>query len=125
MNISLKGLTLPKTELKTDYWHYDRDGEKLGTIFIHIVIESFTKGYSIFENHAGSEKGYFITTNGEHIPLAKYENREKYKAGDKSKIVHIPDLILIDFGRNEIINIEGKKYKFREDGIKNLKIMIL
>lgn len=121
LNISLKGLTLPKTELKTDYWHYDRDGEKLGTIFIHIVIESFTKGYSIFENHAGSEKGYFITADGEHIPLAKYENREKYKAGDKSKIVHIPDLILIDFGRNEIINIEGKKYRFRKDGIKKLK----
>ena len=121
LNISLKGLTLPKTELKINYWYYDRDGEKLGTIFIHIVVESFTKGYSIFENHAGSEKGYFITADGEHIQLAKYENREKYKAGDKSKIVHIPDLILIDFGRSEIINIEGKKYRFRKDGIKKLE----
>jgi hypothetical protein len=121
LNINLKDLTLPKTELKTDYWHYDREGEKLGTIFIHIVVESFTKGYSIFENHAGSEKGYFITAKGEHIPLAKYEDREKYKAGDKSKIIPIPDLILIDFGRSEVINIEGKKYKFRKDGIKELK----
>lgn len=85
------------------------------------MIESFTKGYSIFENHAESEKGYFITADGEHIPLAKYENREKYKTGDKSKIIHIPDLILIDFGRSEIINVEGKKYKFRKDGIKKLK----
>ncbi|MDR3257076.1 MAG: hypothetical protein LBT18_05520 [Endomicrobium sp.] len=88
LNIALKGLTLPKAELKTNYWHYDKEGEKLGTIFIHTVVESFTKGYSVFENHAGSEKGYFITAKGEHIPLAKYENKEKYKAGDKSKIIH-------------------------------------
>jgi hypothetical protein len=121
LNIALEGLKLPKVDLQTDYWHYDKEGEKLGTIFIHIVVESFTEGYSIFENHAGSEKGYFITVEGEHIPLAKYENKKKYKAGDKSKIIHIPDLILIDFGRNEVINIEGKKYKFRKDGIKELK----
>ncbi|MDR3258400.1 MAG: hypothetical protein LBT51_02135, partial [Fusobacteriaceae bacterium] len=121
LNIGLKDLTIPKAELKTNYWHYDREGEKLGTIFIHTVVESFTKGYSIFENHAGSEKGYFITAEGEHISLAKYEDKEKYKAGDKSKIIHIPDLILIDFGRSEVINIEGKKYQFRKQGIRELK----
>ncbi|WP_374128703.1 hypothetical protein [Candidatus Endomicrobiellum agilis] len=121
LNIKLKGLNLPKAELYQDYWHYDKNGEKLGTIFIHIVVESFTKGYSIFENHAGSEKGYFITAKGEHIPLAKYSDRVKYKAGNKDKIVRIPDLILIDFGRSEIINIEGKKYQFRKNGIEKLK----
>ncbi|MCA6072597.1 MAG: hypothetical protein LE178_03560 [Endomicrobium sp.] len=121
LKIQLKGLVLPKAELYSDYWHYDKDGEKLGTIFVHIVVESFTKGYSIFENHAGSEKGYFITAKGDHIPLAKYSERAKYKAGDKDKIIHIPDLILIDFGRSEVINIEGKKYKFRQEGIKELE----
>jgi hypothetical protein len=93
LNVALEGLKLPKVDLQTDYWHYDKEGEKLGTIFIHIVVESFTEGYSIFENHAGSEKGYFITLEGEHIPLAKYENKKKYKVGDKNKIIHIPDLI--------------------------------
>jgi len=34
--------------------------------------------------------------------------------------VHIPDLILIDFGRSEVINIEGKKYAFRNNGIAEL-----
>jgi hypothetical protein len=121
LNISLKGLKLPNADLKSDYWHYDKEGEKLGTIFIHTLVESFTKGYSIFENHAGSEKGYFITAEGEHIPLAKYQNREKYKTVDKSQIIHIPDLILIDFGRSEVINIEGKKYQFRQNGIKELQ----
>ena len=40
------------------------EGEKLGTIFIHLVVENFTTGYSIFENHAGCEKSYFITKEG-------------------------------------------------------------
>lgn len=120
IGISLKGLTVPKAEMNNDYWKYDTDGEKLGTIFIHLVVENFTQGYSIFENHAGCEKGYFITKKGEHIPLEKYKDREKYKGGDKEQIVHIPDLILIDFGRSEVINVEGKKYAFRKNGIAEL-----
>lgn len=120
LDISLRGLTIPKAEMNKDYWKYDTDGEKLGTIFIHIVVENFTKGYSIFENHAGCEKGYFITKSGDHIPLEKYKDRTKYKAGDKEQIIHIPDLILIDFGRNEVINVEGKKYSFRQNGIDEL-----
>ncbi|HBK82910.1 MAG TPA: hypothetical protein DDZ41_04825 [Flavobacterium sp.] len=121
LRISLQGLTIPKAEMSNDYWKYDTDGEKLGTIFIHLVVENFTQGYSIFENHAGCEKGYFITKKGEHIPLEKYKDREKYKGGDKEQIVHIPDLILIDFGRSEVINIEGKKYAFRKNGIAELE----
>jgi hypothetical protein len=120
LNISLQGLVIPQAELKANYWKYDLEGEKLGTIFVHLVVENFTEGYSIFENHAGSEKGYFITKEGDAIPLAKYKDRAKYKGGDKTEIIHIPDLILIDFGRNEVINIEGKRYKFRKDGIAEL-----
>jgi hypothetical protein len=120
LGISLQDLEIPQAELNVNYWEYNTEGEKLGTIFIHLVVENFTQGYSIFENHAGSEKGYFITKEGEAIPLAKYKDREKYKAGDKEQIIHIPDLILIDFGRSEVINIEGKKYKFRSQGIAEL-----
>ena len=120
LGISLQGLIVPKAEMNNDYWKYDTDGEKLGTIFIHLVVENFTQGYSIFENHAGCEKGYFITKKGEHIPLEKYKDREKYKSGNKEQIVHIPDLILIDFGRSEVINVEGKKYAFRKNGIAEL-----
>lgn len=120
LNISLEGLKIPSAALNPTYWKYETEGEKLGTIFIHLVVESFTQGYSIFENHAGSEKGYFITKEGEAIPLAKYKDREQYKGGDKEQIIHIPDLILIDFGRNEVINVEGKKYKFRKNGIEEL-----
>ncbi len=120
LKISLQNLEVPEAEIHANYWEYDTEGEKLGTIFIHLVVENFTNGYSIFENHAGCEKGYFITKEGEAIPLAKYKDREQYKAGDKEQIIHIPDLILIDFGRTEVINIEGKKYKFRSKGIAEL-----
>lgn len=121
LGIKLDGLAIPVIKPKLDYWHYDMLGEKLGTIFIHLVVDSFTDGYSIFENHAGCEKGYFVTPEGEHIPLAKYEDRDAYKAGNKDKIIHIPDLVLVDPANNEIINIEGKKYERRSYGIEELK----
>lgn len=120
LNLSLDGLNMPSATMKNDYWKYDTDGEKLGTIFIHLVVENFTTGYSIFENHAGCEKGYFIPLKGEPIPLEKYKDRAAYKGGDKEQIVHIPDLILIDFDRSEVINVEGKKYAFRQNGINEL-----
>jgi len=121
LNISLKTLKVPKAEMQKNYWKYDKEGEKLGTIFIHLVVENFTKGYSIFENHAGSEKGYFIPLKGEPIPLAKYKDREKYKAGNKSEIINIPDLVLIDLSNKIVIDIEGKKYQFRKNGIIELE----
>ncbi len=120
LKLELKNLTIPNAELNKNYWGYETKGEKLGTIFIHIVVESFTTGYSIFENHAGCEKSYFISKDGEPIQLKKYSDRERYEAGDKTKIINIPDLILIDFDRMEIINIEGKKYKFKQQGINEL-----
>jgi len=121
LNIQIDGLKLPDVDIDEEYWHYETESEKLGTIFIHLTTENFTNGYAIFENHAGCEKGYFITKDGEPIPLEKYSDREAYKMGDKSKIISIPDLILIDPKRYEIINIEGKKYKFKYKAIKELK----
>ncbi len=120
LNIEFDGLSRVSPTIKKSYWHYEVEGEKLGTIFIHLVVENFTKGASLFENHAGCEKGYFITKSGKPIALEKYKDRAKYKNGDKSQIIHIPDLILIDFDKSEIINIEGKKYKFRTNGIEEL-----
>ena len=120
LDISLQGLKIPQAKMNANYWKYDIDGEKLGTIFIHLVVENFANGMSIFENHAGCEKGYFITAQGEPIPLAKYTNREEYKAGNKSAIINIPDLVLIDLSNKIIIDVEGKKYQFRHNGIAEL-----
>jgi hypothetical protein len=120
LSVSLLGLIIPSFKPPTNYWKYETDGEKLGTIFIHLVVENFTLSRAIFENHAGCEKGYFICDNGDHIPLAKYKNVSKYKAGDKSQIIYIPDLLLIDLEKREVINIEGKQYVHRKNGIDEL-----
>lgn len=120
LNIGLDGLTVPRATLPEDYWHYEIQGEKLGTIFIHLVVENFTESYSIFENHAGCEKGYFVTKQGEHLALEKYADKEKYKSGDKNQIIFIPDLVLLDIAETEVITIEGKKYEFRQNGIDEL-----
>lgn len=119
LDIKLQGLKIPVVERSPEYWYYAESGnkEKLGTIFIHLVVEEFTNGYSIFENHAGGEKGYFKPKKGDPIPLRKYTDTKKYKAGDKTQIYNIPDLILIDLARSEIINIEGKTYANRQKGI--------
>jgi hypothetical protein len=121
LNIEIENIKLPKAIKDKEYWKYETKSEKLGTIFIDIVVENFTNGGVIFENHAGCERGYFITKEGEPIPVAKYYDRDAYKKGDKNKIISLPDLILIDFGRCEIINIEGKKYEFRRRAIKELR----
>lgn len=120
LDIKIDGLTIPESQPPANYWKYETEGEKLGTIFIHLVVENFTEGYAIFENHAGCEKGYFITKEGNHIPLEKYSDRQAYKNGNKNKIISIPDLILIDFEKCEIINVEGKKYENMKQGIKDL-----
>jgi hypothetical protein len=120
INIELEGLTIPESK-PVDYWYYDESGEKLGTIFIHLAVENFTNGKSIFENHAGSEKGYFIKSSGEKVALEKYKDRAGYKKGDKTQIIQIPDLILIDFDNSEILNIEGEKYENLYKGIEQIK----
>ena len=120
IGIGLHGLRVPRASLPSNYWHYDRQGEKLGTIFIHIVVENFTESYAIFENHAGCEKGYFQTSDGQHIPLAKYVDRDAYKAGDTSQIVYIPDLVLLDIQETEAITVEGKKFQYMQNGIDEL-----
>lgn len=120
LNLKLEGLSLPQVVWPSKYWRYDMKGEKLGTIFLHIVVENFTESYSIFENHAGCEKGYFKTANGEHLALAKYADKDAYKAGDKNQIVFIPDLVLLDIDKKESITIEGKKYQNMQQGIDEL-----
>ncbi len=124
VGIQLEGLTVPDAELPTTYWKYEMESEKLATIFIHLVVEEFTQARAIYDNHAGGEQGYFQKIEDQetdYMVLEKYEDRDAYKAGDKSKRLHRPDLILFDDQRSEIINIEGKKFGNRKVGIKQLE----
>jgi hypothetical protein len=115
LDMGLEGLNMPISELAHPYWHYNTTGEKLATIFVHLVVENFSNGMSIFENHAGSEKGYFITPNKDYLAL------EKYVPGvEPRKSIDIPDLILLDIERKQVLNIEGKTFDNMELGIRTL-----
>ena len=120
-NIKLKGLVIPPSPILDDYWYYEKRGEKIGTIFLHILIEEFSKGMAIYENHAGCERGYFITSKGENLAVEKYTDKALYKAGDKTQIVNLPDLTVIDFDNKEVIDIEGEMYENANKGIVQLK----
>lgn len=65
-------------------------------------------------------KRYFLGNDHKYYSLKKYTDRDEYKSGDKAKIIHIPDLIILDPCKSEIINIEGKTYKNRQRGILEL-----
>lgn len=115
LNMGLEGLEMPKAELEQPYWRYNTTGEKLATIFVHLVVENFSNGMSIFENHAGSEKGYFVTSDKKYLAL------EKYVPGvEPRKSIDIPDLILLDVDRKQVLNIEGKTFNNMDLGIKTL-----
>lgn len=123
IGIELDGLTIPKSELVEEYWKIENNTEKLGTIFTSIICEEFANAVAIYENHQGCERGYFYDPAGKPLTIAKYQEgkRNAYKSGDKTSIIYIPDLVIFDPSRNEVINIEGKKYSIRKDGIKELK----
>lgn len=126
VGIEIEGLEIPKTNLVEAYWGVEDRGEKLGTIFTSILCEEFTDSIAIYENHAGCERGYFISAkDGEkeiqYIAIPKYSDREKYKAGDKTYIVYIPDVVIYDRKRDMVINGEGKTYSNREKGYEEME----
>jgi hypothetical protein len=116
LKIELEGIVMPNSTLTKSYWHIDRTGEKNATIFLHVLIENFTSGVAIYENHGGAERGYFIAPNTEFLPV------KKYIPGLGKKIpIDIPDLILLDQEKMRILNIEGKTLKNVTVGITQLQ----
>ena len=120
VDLKLKGLKIPKAKLNDIYWYYEESSEKIGTIFLDILVEEFSKGFTIYSNHAGCERSYFLTNKGEKIVVGKYTDRIKYKAGDKTQIINLPDLIILDNSEKIVVNIEGEMYINADIGIKQL-----
>jgi len=123
LDIKLDGLELPIAASHENYWHYENSQEKMATIFLHISLLAYTKAEVIYANHGGSERGYFIHKTLGPIVIKKYQEgkRAMYKSGNKTMIIYLPDMIIYDPARNQIINVEGKKYATRKLGISELK----
>jgi hypothetical protein len=122
LRIKLAGLKIPVPNYHNDYWHYDNLGEKNATIFLHVSILAYTTAKVIYENHAGCERGYYEHPKSGAVAIEKYQKdkRALYKDGDKTAIIYIPDMIVFDDKRSEIIDVEGKKFSTRKDGINEL-----
>jgi hypothetical protein len=121
LNLEIEGIPVPEAKFPDEYWRYESTGEKLGTIFVHLVVEEFSEGFSIYENHAGCERGYFYTAEGKPLAVGKrLSDEDGFMAKDAEKIA-IPDLIVIDLERFEIINIEGERSVNVLAGIRQLE----
>jgi len=123
LNVKLHGLKMPIPDRHKNYWYYEHSQEKVATIFLHLMLLAYTNAKVIYENHGGCERGYFIDKSSSPIVIKKYQKglRESYKSGNKSAIIYLPDIIVFDPKRNQIINVEGKRYATRKQGIKELK----
>jgi len=123
INIKLDGLKIPTITEHENYWHYELSQEKVASIFLHISLLAYTNSEIIYANHGGAERGYFVHKNKELLAIPKYQQGKKkfYKAGDKKMIIFLPDVIVYDKKRNEVIDIEGKKFTTRKAGISELK----
>jgi hypothetical protein len=109
LNLEISGISVPKAKFPENYWRYETTGEKLGTIFVHLVVEEFSQGFAIYENHAGCERGYFFTSEGKPLAVGKRLTDDEGNMPKDAEKIAIPDLVIIDMARLEITNIEGER----------------
>ena len=105
-NVKLDGRKLPKPDIDEYYWKKGGSKEKIGSIFLHMLIDYYKKQKIIYENHGSSEQGYFITKIGEYLQIGKQEAK--------------PDLIILDEKNKEIFILEAEFSKNILNGIKQL-----
>ena len=113
LGLKLEGITMPyQAELPELYWHYEMSSEKMTSILLHMV--GLYNGMSgIYENHAGCERGYFITKSGQLVTLPKKDTH--------GENLYLPDVVLFDEKSNTVILVEGKKLSTLQNGIEEIQ----
>ncbi|HJX50668.1 MAG TPA: hypothetical protein VJ438_04355, partial [Candidatus Nanoarchaeia archaeon] len=118
LNIKLDGLNLPTSDLSEKYWHYERNSEKIGTIFVHLILEELNGIKSIYENHAGCERGYLYCPSGICIAIHKYIENKK----ENGAIPKLPDLIILNEPESRLYEFEGKTSVNVNEGISEINL---
>lgn len=104
LGIDLDRILLPIISIPKTYWKYERNKEKIASIFFHILTEGRNNEIKcIFENHGGCERGYFYDLNNLEVEV--------------SKNYLIPDLVLLNAASKSILIIEGKTYEKLSQGL--------
>lgn len=115
VGIELDGVSFNVNKfIPKQYWHYEHNSEKVGTIFLQMLATSKNDSViSIYENHAGCERGYFYTQTRKALALPKK---------DKNGVnLYLPDLILKNDETKEILLIEGKQSSTLDKGLEEIK----
>jgi hypothetical protein len=115
IGISLQGLEVPKANVKSSYWKYEENSEKIASILLSLLVKNDSNLDVIYENHAGGERGYFIDEDDNPNQVQKYIERDQEKG-----IIPIPDLIIRDKENKSILLLEGKRSKKLNEGLNQL-----
>jgi hypothetical protein len=134
VNATLENLTIPDLiPIKGGYWKYEESSEKMVSILVHL--QANYQGIAhIYENHAGSERGFLRDAKGQEIPIPKVigsedipdvaeEIKENFYDSKKRVKIPIPDLVLANRGGDSITDIlllEAKKAENVLDGLASL-----
>lgn len=113
LDLKLDGVSLPSNIFLPDkYWHYECNSEKVADILLHMQL-IYNGMKTVYENHAGCERGYFKTKTGDLIALPK-----KDASGEN---LYLPDVVLYDKETNNIVIIEGKTLDNIEQGLLDIQ----
>ena len=111
LNIELEKIDTPQINIPKNYWYYENTGEKVASILLHLICD-YLNFKSIYENHAGSERGYFYTSNRTEIVVNKKYNGEN---------INLPDYVFSDEETKTIFICEGEMFSNYKKGISQLE----
>lgn len=96
LGIQLEDISLPRGVSSDTYWKDEDSSEKVASILMEVMANN--EGLeTVFADHAGSERGYLRGSDGKLYEVPA-------QALDK-----IPDLVLYNRKKNELLVIEGKQ----------------
>lgn len=105
LDIRIEGQVVPITKVADFYCKQDKHTEKIATITMHNFVRSNPNFETVFENHAGSERGYFrCFTKG----CSLCTNKTHYQVPKTTKL---PDLVIKDEVKKKIYLCEGEMGK--------------
>lgn len=111
LNMELEKIDTPQIDIPKYYWYYEKTGEKVASILLHLIC-NYLNFKSIYENHAGSERGYFYTSNGTEIVVNKKYNGQN---------INLPDYVFSDEETKTIFICEGEMFSNYKKGIEQIK----
>lgn len=110
LGIKLSDVIFREVNLYEFYWKFEKKGEKVASILLHIICNNLNY-ITIYENHAGSERGYFYTSDREAIQIPK-----KYNGNN----IRLPDYVFKDPDEKIIYICEGEMYENYNIGVEQL-----